>query len=323
VVGLGRDESRRKPYAFAARKLAVSDALRRRGIVGECVDGLGPDLHRVRFALHGTPLTSLVVPLVDASAVEDAVHEHSADSLAVQLQQLVQQTGYRRFEMVLVGPRPLSATVATLLDGRVGAPVRSVSCDVTDLGVMVNLGAADARGDYLVVLTPDMQAMNDEWLSSLLEHSQQAAIGAAGAQLFRADGSLWQAGVVLPRGVPIGVRQDIILNPGDCPECLNVTNFSAVSGGCVMTRRDVFDEVGGFRPAHAVGFSDVDYCLRVRQRGYRIVFTPFARLCRRCPPRAMFAESGISAFRRHWGEYSDPYYNPNLLPDGSFRPSEE
>lgn len=308
-----------KPYAFSARKRAVTDALRRRGIAGQCVDGDWSGIHRVHFELIGNPLLSLILPLSDVSA-PDGPAEPPIDHIAAQLQHLTQHTAYRRFEIVLVGPRRISTAVATQLQEHVDVMVRHVACDVTDLGLMVNLGAADAHGEHLVVLTSDVEPVNDEWLSSLLEYSQQNAIGAVGAQLYRTDGSVWHAGVIIPRGLPIGITQDILLNPGDFTEAINVTNLSAVSGACLMTRRCVFDEVGGFRPAHAVGFSDVDYCLRVRQRAHRIVCTPFARLRRTLPPRTMFPDNGASAFRQGWGKYTDPYHNPNLSPDGSFLP---
>jgi O-antigen biosynthesis protein len=303
-----------KPYAVDARKRAASDAIRRRGIAAESVGHSRSGLHRVRFNVIGAPLVSLIVTLAHAAGVDGS----TSQARAARLRRVIEHTAYRQFEIVLVGPRPLAWDVATALDGHGGVTVRGVATDATDPGVMVNLGASDARGAHLLVLAATVEPGNDEWLSALIEYSQQPAIGAVGAQIFRADHTVWHAGVIIPHGSPVAVRQDLLLNPGQCSEALHGANFSAVSGDCLMTRRQVFNDVDGFRPATAVGFSDVDYCLRVRQRGHRIVFTPFSRLRHAMLPPSMFPRHGVDAFRTRWADYSDQYHNPNLSPDGSF-----
>lgn len=305
-----------KPYAYATRKRSVHDALRRRGIAGEIVDNPQHEIHRIRFDVIDEPLVSIVVPLAGHSG--DSRGEVFRGAIARRLRRLIEVTAYRRVEILLVESRTSFDDVTLQLDVDAGTRVAHLVSDTADSGEMVNCGARTARGQHLLVLAPDVDACNGEWLSSLIEYSQQTPIGAVGAQVFRADGTLWHAGVILPRGEPVAVRQDLLLNPGELPEAVHVANFSAVSGGCLMTRRAVFEEVGGFRPAHAVGFSDVDYCLRLRQHGRRIVFTPLSRLRLGGQSRVLFPQSEMAAFRQHWSDYVDPYYNPNLSPDGSF-----
>jgi O-antigen biosynthesis protein len=305
-----------KPYAYAARKLAVTDALRRRGIAARCVDhSEHAGIHRVRFDVIDPPLISMVVVL---SA--DGAYQAGADTVAAQIHQLAQNTAYRRFEIVCVGPTAITTRVAALLEAGSHPGVRCMPHGGTDLSEQVNLGAAEARGEILLLLESGLEVSDPEWLVSLLEYAQQPGIGAVGAQIRAPDKSLWHAGIVIPNGAPIFVQQDIVAPRIWPPEAYYVANYSAVSAVCLMTRRSIFETLGGFRHADVVGFSDVDYCLRLRQHGYRVVFTPFSRMLRTHWSPAGFAEGGIVAFRQRWANYRDPYYNVNLSPDGSFQP---
>jgi GT2 family glycosyltransferase len=95
------------------------------------------------------------------------------------------------------------------------------------------------------------------------------------------------------------------------------SNYSAVSGACLMTRRSVFEQVGGFASSSSVGYSDVDYCLRLRELDLRIVFQPYAHLRQRAAPVTAepFGGEALTRFTRRWSHAygPDPYYNWNLL----------
>lgn len=304
-----------KPYAFEARKQAIRDTIKRRGLAARCVDHSYGDLHRVLFDLLDNPLVSIIV------AVNSSLPA-SVDEIAGRLQRLARRSAYRRFEIIVCGQPTLAADVVARLAVPGGVPVRAVACDANDLGTAVNRAAAVAAGDHLLLLDARMDAVDEQWLSSLLEYSQQPAIGAVGAQIFAPGGTVRHAGVQIPRGVPVALKRDIVLHASTAAAVLNIANLSAVSAECLMTRRDVFEAAGGFRTNAQVGFADVDYCLRVRQGGRRIVFTPFARLRAAAAP-PMFPHEGNDAFRAHWGGYVDPYFNPNLSPDGWCLPTED
>lgn len=308
-----------KPYARAARKRVLDAAIARRGLRATCEDRPQADWFRVRFAIEGDPLVSVIVPL--ASQDGDAPGR-APDRLIASLRRMLAMTAYRHVELVLVGPAGGvdSLSDAGQLDGE-GIPVRTVHCESADEGVAVTHGARESRGAYLLVLSPDLEPRETDWLSSLLEYAQQSPIGVVGGQVFHPNGSVWHAGIVLPQGRPIPVRQDFLLNPGPHP-VIHVANLSAVSGGCLLTRRSVFDAVGGYRPTATVGFSDVDYCLRARAQAHRVVMTPYACLQRRNPPPIMFPASGLDAFRAQWPSFVDPYPSPNHAPDGTFLASE-
>lgn len=182
-----------------------------------------------------------------------------------------------------------------------------------------NFGAAQARGEYLVFLNNDTQVVSPDWLTALLEHAQRPEVGAVGARLHYPDGKIQHAGLILGVGGVAdhafrGRRGDTIAYFG-FPDA--VRDVSGVTAACMKVPRRVFEAVGGFDERLQVALNDVDLCLRLRARGYRIVCTPFALLCHH--------ESGTRG-RLHppieeellwniWGHLirrGDPYYNPNL-----------
>jgi GT2 family glycosyltransferase len=182
-----------------------------------------------------------------------------------------------------------------------------------------NFGASEARGEYLLFLNNDTQVLEPDWLRAMLEQAQRPEVGAVGARLHYPDGRMQHAGLVLGIG---GVADHAFRGlPADASSYFNlatvVRNVSAVTAACMMMSRRVFEEVGGFDERLEVALNDVDLCLRLRQRGYLIVYTPRAHLYHH--------ESGTRG-RLHppadeelvwkvWGDVirrGDPYYNVNL-----------
>jgi len=182
-----------------------------------------------------------------------------------------------------------------------------------------NEGASRASGELLLFLNDDTAPVNPEWLDALRELAWRPEVGAVGAKLLYPDGTLQHAGMVLGVGGPVGhVFRGL---PGDAPGhggLAGVTrDVSAVTGACLMMRRELFRELGGWDPAFRLDFGDADLCLRARARGYRVVWTPRAVLTHResaTRGRVHSAEDSLKFFKR-WGEAvraGDPYYNPNL-----------
>ena len=174
-----------------------------------------------------------------------------------------------------------------------------------------------ATGDHLVFLNDDTEVLTPDWLEAMLEFSQQPEIGVVGAKLLFPDGGLQHVGVNVLAGKP---GHPFYGYPVEHPGyyCRNVLphNCAAVTGACLMTRRDVFDEIGGFDEAFPLNYNDVDYCMKARKLGYRVVFTPHARLMHHesVTKPGVFAEE-LDAFMARWGDAPDPYYNPNLIPE--------
>jgi GT2 family glycosyltransferase len=162
--------------------------------------------------------------------------------------------------------------------------------------------------------------INTDWLTGMAEHIQRPEVGAVGAKLLFPGDTVQHAGVLLEENGP--PRHAFIYAPAKTMEngarLQLVSNYSAVTAACMLTRRDVFEQVGGFDEIHLpVALNDVDYCLKVRQAGYQIVYTPFARLyhyesATRGHGKNDPAEGRL--LRERWRDAlaHDPFNNPNL-----------
>ncbi len=182
-----------------------------------------------------------------------------------------------------------------------------------------NFAVAQTDAPWLLFLNNDIEVLEPDWLGTMAEHIARREVGAVGAQLLYADDRVQHGGVVLGVG---GVAEHAFRGfPADymgANRQLQATrNYSAVTGACLLTRREVFDEVGGFDEANLpVSYNDVDLCLKMRRAGYLIVCTPFARLRHdeSATRRRSVEPREAEVMRERWGEWlaRDPYYNPNF-----------
>jgi O-antigen biosynthesis protein len=192
-----------------------------------------------------------------------------------------------------------------------------------------NLAAQKARGDYLCFLKNDISATEDSWLEEMLSRHLDAFVGAVGALLVRPSAMVQHAGVVL--GVNFETRHAfcdrLVLDPGYTDLLRVAHECSAVTAACMTTPRELFLAAGGFDEIlFPINFNDVDYCLRLREQGLRVVFTPHARLIHResalrgrgvrleSHPRFTREQRNL---RTKWGAalMADPYYSPVLSLD--------
>jgi glycosyltransferase involved in cell wall biosynthesis len=328
-----------KPYAYAAGVRAITEHLRDHAFEARREDGHALGFHGIRFAIKNRPLVSVIVPLLPrhGDTGDNAPHARDAGTLRRRLATLLQGTAYEHVECLIVGPGAAAAAAdairadartdtgaethgsaaadadavavadADALDGR----VRFVAYDgPADAALAANAGAAHARGEHLLFLDGDLEPLRDDWLGALLEFSQQPAIGVVGAKIYRSDGVIWHAGIIVPRAAPHLVWRDDLIT----------RNYAAVSGACLMTPRATFEAAGGFRSRAEAGCSDVDYCLRVIERGERIVLTPHARLRHTGAPPAEAGPAHRAIFQQQWAGRMelDPYYNRNYRQDGAW-----
>jgi GT2 family glycosyltransferase len=317
-----------KPYAVQAGVRALEEALARRGEPGAVEphpEAIGQ--YCIRYDLCRPGRVGIVIPTRDR-----------AHLLAVCLRALFERTEYGDFEVVIVDngsrePRTfeLFREFADRYPDRL-AVVRDEG--EFNFSRLVNRGVRAVCGPYLLLLNNDVEAVNDTWLRTMLEQVQRPAVGCVGARLLYPDGTVQHAGVVISR---VGTAVHIFNRAS--PSALGrgnrlstVTNYSAVTGACLLVRRSVYDEVGGFDESFAVDFNDIDFCLRVRQAGYHNVLVPEAELIHhesatRGHPRASLESSQrldaeTALFRSRWTSYisSDPCVSPHLEPrDGDLR----
>jgi len=269
-------------------------------------------MYRLRRKVTGEPLVSVIIPTTGRSA-------DSTDLLAHCLRSL-HRTSWSHFEVVLASDnRSLSDSVLAEL-----RHLRHTIVDYSGRGRFnfaqkINEAARHARGDHLLLLNDDVEVVTPEWLTSMLEYSQDPAVGAVGAKLLYPDGRLQHVGMLI--GVCGVAAHAFHRYPGGdsgyAGSAVVARNCSAVTAACLLTRRTVFDELGGLIEAFPVDFNDVDFCLRVRMAGYRIVFTPYAQLIHHESASIgarVNSSAELARMREKWGMAleHDPYYNPNL-----------
>jgi GT2 family glycosyltransferase len=175
-----------------------------------------------------------------------------------------------------------------------------------------------SSGDYVVLLADDTLVEQPDWLDAMLGFFREPDVGAVGARLLSADGTLRHGGILL-NGGPLPIFEGFA---GDDPGAFGLLEIdrevSAVNGACLATSRHVYDELGGLRDEFASAYGDVDYCLRVRGSGRRVIWTPHATLYRFAPADAGSTDGGseLALLRERWGAelVRDPYGNPHLAP---------
>lgn len=313
-----------KPYVAAAAKKALADHLARTGRTGTVEDGLFPSTYRVKWDIEGDPKVSILIPNKDHT-----------DDLEKCLQSIWKKTTWDNYEIIVIENNSTDpATFAYYEKAKQrydGLKVVTYPEKGFNFSGINNFGRKAAAGDYLLLLNNDVEVRNGDWLTELLRqcaHKGGAAI--CGAMLYYPDETLQHAGVITGLGGYAGHSHKYKQKGGSgyLFRIATVQDFSAVTGACLLVKASVYDEVGGLDEQFAVAFNDVDFCLRVRDAGCRIAWTPYAELTHyesksrggdeKDPAKsARFAAEQQRLYTIHGKEniLDDPYYNPNLTRD--------
>ncbi|MDA8381589.1 MAG: glycosyltransferase [Betaproteobacteria bacterium] len=263
--GAGEDAARR----------AVVTHLERNGLDAEVQAGLLPLTHRVVYRHKDQPLVSIIVPTKD-----------KLEFLEPCVESVVGKTTYPNYELIVVDNQSEDPDVLayfSALEARPGGRVRVVKYDHPfNFSAICNAAAQVSRGDYLLLLNNDTQVLQGEWLDRMMSHAQRPEVGVVGARLiYPENGKIQHAGVVLGlAGVAEHAGAEEALGSAGYMKRLQIDqNFSAVTGACLLTRKGLYDTLGGLDAEHLRNrYNDVDYCLKVREAGYKIVWTPYATL---------------------------------------------
>lgn len=285
---------------------------------GAQVSVSSPGLYRVRWPVPDpAPLVTLIVPTRDR-------HE----LLAKCVDSIRKQTTYPNYELVIVDNQSQSAEALSYLDALARKDgVRVLRYDAPfNYSAINNFAVRKARGSLIGLVNNDVEVINGDWLSELVSHALRPDIGCVGAKLYYPDDTIQHAGVVLGIGGVAGHSHKYFdrNHPGYFGRLRIAHNVAAVTAAALVVRRAIWDEVGGLNEAElSVAFNDVDFCLRVRAKGYRNVWTPHAELYHdesrsrgsdEAPEKAARFQSECEVMRRHWGPLleRDPYYSPHL-----------
>ncbi len=299
--------------------LAVEVALRRRGERASLrIAETGVE---VRYAVPGDERVCVVIPTRDR-----------ADLLGPCIASIFERTAYANFELLVVdnGSRE-SATQQLLARWEAREPERfRVVRDPAPFNYsrLNNEAARATAADYLLLLNNDTEVIAPEWMEAMLGQARRPAIGAVGALLLYADGTVQHGGVVLGiLGLAGHAHRYLPGNTTGYHGALELdTNCLAVTGACLMVQRRKYLEAGGLDESLAVSYNDVDLCLRLRRAGYRNVVVPRAKLYHYesksrggddTPAKVARAMDEVGTIRRRWPSWAarDPYYNPNLTVD--------
>lgn len=264
--------------------------------------------------LRGNPLVSVVIPTAGKTI---SIEERSIDLITNVVEHIRDKSTYKNVEIIIVDNANLNKNQIDKLK-QYDCTLVSYTEPVFNVAAKLNLGAEYAKGELLLLLNDDIEVVNASWIERLAQHLDKSHVGAVGARLLYPDGRIQHAGVVTNYGNPDHVRRYAPSNDaGYFYSTCATRNFAAVTGACVMTRTELYRKVGGFSSELAVSFNDVDFCFKVREQGFKIVYEPQAVLTHmesvsRIPSLDM---SELIWFTTRWAAtlIFDPYYNERYL----------
>ncbi|AVS81394.1 hypothetical protein C8237_10065 [Paracidovorax avenae] len=306
---------------------AIERHLRSRGYAHASVDASLPGRYRIHYGHEALPLVSIIIPTKDQFAMVERC-----------VSSLLEKTAYQHYEIILVDNGSTDPAACAWIGGLEAMDDPRIRVlrypHPFNYSAINNTAARVARGEYLILLNNDTATLRGDWLDAMLNHAQRPEVGIVGAKLLHADGTIQHGGVVL--GLRGPADHPFIGLPSDAPGYMNRLevdqNYSAVTAACLMIRRSVYEEVGGLdEEAFKVSYNDVDLCLKVRQAGYLIVWTPHAVVLHEgsVSQKSVDVATQEAKRARFMGEQDamyqkwlpvvarDPAYNPNLSLHGT------
>ncbi len=316
-----------KPYAIAAAKGAVADHLTRCGFHNFEIKSTRAfdTIFEIKYEIKSEDKISILIPNKD----------HVSD-LRRCIDSIKERSTYENYEIIVIEN---NSTEKETFDYYQTLSQQENITVVTYTGAfnysgINNFGAGFAKGEYLLLLNNDTQVISMNWLEAMLMYAQRPDVGAVGAKLYYGDRTIQHAGIVVGLGAHrtaghthYKINYD---NLGYMGKLCYAQNVSAVTGACLMVKKSIYEALGGLDESFRVALNDVDFCLRVREKGYLNVFTPFAELYHYesasrgvdvvDEEKARRYEEECALFRARWKELlakGDPYYNPNFSLDHS------
>ena len=312
-----------KPYAIAAGERAIDAQLQRLGLPG-CAMAVpdAPGAFQVRYELTGSPLISVLIPNKDHT-----------DDLEKCLHSIYAKTTYENFEVIVIEN---NSTDPATFDYYKRIPERYDNARVVmyrggfNFSRINNFGRRYAAGKYLLLLNNDIEVIGGDWLTQMAGECAQPGVGICGAMLYYPDDTIQHAGIITGLGGYAGHSHKYHKRGGSgyMFRLATVQDFSAVTAACLLVRTAVYDSVHGLDEEFTVAYNDVDFCLRVRDAGWRIVWTPYAELYHHesksrgsdendPAKKARFDAEHDRLYAVHGKEniLHDPYYSPSLSLD--------
>lgn len=315
-----------KTYAIDAAKGAVADHLTKLGYRNFEIESTRAfaTIFRIKYELTSRPLVSIIIPNKD-----------HVDDLSRCVESIINLSTYDNYEIVIVENNSETAEIRTYYEEISRHPrVQVVEYkDDFNYSKINNFGVQYAKGEYLLLLNNDTEVITPDWMEELLMYAMRKDVGAVGAKLYYPDKTIQHAGIVIGLGAhrTAGHTHYRIpeANVGYMGRLCYAQDVTAVTGACMMVSKALYEELGGLDESFTVALNDVDFCLRVREKGLLNIFTPFAELYHyesksrgsdKKDERALRYQQESDRFRVKWADAlakGDPYYNPNFSLDHS------
>ncbi len=319
-----------KPYAINAAKEAVADHLRRHGYDHFKITSTRAfeTIFKIRYEIIGTPKISIIIPNKDH--VED---------LRRCIGSILEKSTYDNYEIIVVENNSTREETFAYYrqisenDKITVVTYKPAEGETFNYSKVNNYGVAVSTGEYILLLNNDTEVITVNWLEELLMYAQRNDVACVGAKLYYPNKTIQHAGVVIGLGAHRTAGHSHYMqhrdNLGYMGRLCYTQDVSAVTGACLLVKRKCYDEVGGLGEDFAISLNDVDFCLKLRDKGYLNVFTPFAELFHYESASRGSDMQGDNAerynkeseyFRKKWADVlkqGDPYYNPNFSLDRS------
>ena len=315
-----------KTYAIDAAKGAVADHLTKLGYRNFEIESTRAfaTIFRIKYELTSRPLVSIIIPNKD-----------HVDDLSRCVESIINLSTYDNYEIVIVENNSETAEIRTYYEEISRHPRVQVVEYKGDFNYskINNFGVQYAKGEYLLLLNNDTEVITPDWMEELLMYAMRKDVGVVGAKLYYPDKTIQHAGIVIGLGAhrTAGHTHYRIpeANVGYMGRLCYAQDVTAVTGACMMVSKALDEELGGLDESFTVALNDVDFCLRVREKGFLNIFTPFAELYHyesksrgsdKKDERALRYQQESDRFRVKWADAlakGDPYYNPNFSLDHS------
>ncbi len=311
-----------KHYGYAAGFRALQGHVERLALPARVEESAGAPFYRLRFAPpEPSPLVSIIIPTRDHVGL-----------LRVAVSSILEKTTYDPFEILIVDNGSVEKETKSFLTEMAREPRIRVLLypHPFNYSAMNNLGARAAKGEILALFNNDVEVISSDWLTEMVSWAAQEEIGCVGAKLYYPNDTIQHAGVILGIGGGVGGHSHRHFprdHPGYFFRLKLTQNLSAVTAACMLVRKQLYFEVGGLdEEAFVVAINDIDFCLKVRARGHRNVWTPFAELYHHesasrgrddTPEKRARSSQEVLHFMGKWPNAleRDPFYSPHLTKD--------
>ena len=311
------DNPASKLYAYESGIRAVEESLKRQGQSGIVTHTKDYGFYKVTYPVQGEPLVSIIIPNKDNKA-----------TLKQCIDSIKEKSSYKNFEILIVeNNSEKEETFAYYKEVEKDEKIRVLKWKGEfNFSAMNNFAVKEAKGEYLLFLNNDIEVKSPDWIEGMLGNAQRREVGIVGCRLYYPDNTVQHAGVIIGIG---GIAGHAFLNmpkdrSGYMHRAATQLDYSAVTAACMMMPKSVFEEVGGFEEKLTVAFNDVDLCLRVREKGYLVVYDAYVEMihyesktrgAEDTEEKVRRFQSEIEYMRSRWIKLlkeGDPYYNPNL-----------